>query len=136
MASNTALHFNDPGLSRPDKRTPLCWQIFHIVDTFHAASANFTQRRITPMAQNKRKVTQTNRNIHFSKHKNPKQKPCDIAYSSEEELFYCNFHIRANFRYSLSFFRQINSLITLNERPHEERKRASPRFLVMALTLR
>lgn len=90
IATNTELHFNDFGLSRPNKRKLLCWQIFHIVDRFHATSANFTQRRITPRAQTKRKVTQTNRNIHF-KHKNPKQKPCDHMNSPKEEFFLLRF---------------------------------------------
>ena len=60
IVTNTTLHFNDPGLSRPYKREVPCWQIFHIVGTFHATTANFTQRRITPRAQNKRK-TATNK---------------------------------------------------------------------------
>lgn len=103
MVSNTALHFNDPGLTRPNKKKVLCWHIFHIVDAFHATSANFTQRRITQRTQTKRKTTQNNRNIHF-KHKNSKQRPCDIAYSPEEELFYCDFHTKSKLRIKFIVF--------------------------------
>ncbi len=92
IATNTELHFNDFGLSRPNKRKFLCWQISHIVDTFHATSVNFTQRRITPRAQTKRKTATNKSGYTFSKHKNPKQKPCDRTHWSEEELFYCDFH--------------------------------------------
>ena len=94
IVTNTALHFNDPGLSRPNKRKFLCWRIFHIVDTFHATSANFTQRRITPRAQNERKTATNKSEYSFSKYKNPKQRPRDRTHSSEEELFYCDFHIK------------------------------------------
>ena len=97
IATDTVLHFNHLFMSRPNKGKFFCWQIFHIVDTFYATSANFTQRQITPRAQTKRKVTQTNRNIHF-KHKIPKQKPCDHMNSSEEELFFCDFHIKSSFK--------------------------------------
>ena len=103
IVTNTALHFNNPGLSRPDKRKFLCWQISHIVGRFHAASANFTQRRITPRSQTKRKATKTNRNIYF-KHKNPKQRHCDRKYSSEEELLHCDFHIKSRLQIKFIVF--------------------------------
>lgn len=104
IATNTALHFNDPGLSRPDKRKALCWQTFHIVDTFYATSANFTQRRITPRAQNKRKTATNKSEYSFSKHKNPKQKPCDHMNSLKEELFYCDFHIKSRLQIKFTVF--------------------------------
>ena len=94
IATNTELHFTDPGLSRPYKRKVPCWQIFHIVGTFHATSANFTQRRITLRVQTKRKTATNKSEYSFSKHKNPKQRPRDRTHSSKEELFYCDFHIK------------------------------------------
>lgn len=75
IATNTELHFNVHDLSRPNKRKFLCWQTFHIVVRFHATSANFTQRWITPRAQNKRKTTTNKSEYSFSKYKNTKQSP-------------------------------------------------------------
>lgn len=105
IVTNTALHFNDPGLSRPGKRKVLCWQIFHIVDTFHATSANFTQRRTDYSKSINQEKGNTNKSEYsFSKHKNPKQKPCDIAYSSEEELFYYDFHKKSRLQIKFTIF--------------------------------
>lgn len=104
IATDTVLHFNHLCMSRPNKRKFLCWQISPIVDTFHWASTNFTQRRITPRTQTKRKTATNKSEYSFSKHKNPKQKPCDHMNSSEEELFYCDFHIKSRLQIKFIVF--------------------------------
>lgn len=96
--------FNHLCMSRPNKRKFLCWQIFHIVDRFHAAAANFTQRRITPRVQNKRKTATNKSRYTFSKHKNQKQRPRDRMHSSKEELFYCDFHIKNRLQIKFTVF--------------------------------
>ena len=101
IATDTVLHFNGPGLSRPYKRKVPCWQIFHVVGTFHATTANFTQRRIT--TKQEKDSNKKNRNIHF-KHKNSKQRHCDIAYSSKKELFHFDFHIKSRLRIKFTVF--------------------------------
>ena len=104
IATDTVLHFNHLCMSRPNKGKFLCWQIFHIVDALHATSANFTQRRITPRAQTKRKTATNKSEYSFSKHKNPKQKPCDRTHSSEEELIYYDFHKKSRLRIKFTAF--------------------------------
>lgn len=104
IATNSELHFNDLGLSRPNKRKFLCWQIFHIVDTFYATSVNFAQRRITPRAQNKRKTATNKSEYSFSKHKNPKQTPCDHTNSPKEEFFYYDFHKKSRLQIKFTVF--------------------------------
>lgn len=91
IATDTVLHFNGPGLSRPYKRKVPCWQIFHVVGTFHATTANFTQRRITPRAQNKRKTATKKIGIFIS---NTKIQNKDIA----------TLRIRRKKNYSISIF--------------------------------
>ena len=104
IATDTVLHFNHLYMSRPNKGKFLCWQSSHIVGRFLATSANFTQRRITPRAQNKRKTATNKSEYSFSKHKNPKQRPCDIAYSSKEEFFYYDFHKKGRLRIKFTVF--------------------------------
>lgn len=43
------------------------------------------------------------KNIH-SKHKNQNQRPCDRTNSSEEELFYCDFHKKSRLQVEFTVF--------------------------------
>ena len=65
---------------------------------------DFTQRRITPRTQNKRKTATNKSEYSFSKHKNPKQSPRDRTYSSEEEWLYCDFHIKSRLQIKFIVF--------------------------------
>lgn len=91
IATDTVLHFNHLCMPRPNKRKVLCWQIFHIVDAFHATSANFTQRRITLRVQTKRKVTRTNRNIHFQNTKIRNKDPATVRIRRKKNYFIAIF---------------------------------------------
>lgn len=47
--------------------------------------------------------------------------------SSEEELFYCDFHIKSRLQIKFIFFPTNLALITLSERPHGRTKKEHPR---------
>lgn len=91
IVTNTTLHFNDPGLSRPYKRKVPCWQIFHIVGTFHATTANFYTK--TDYSKGTKQEKDSNKQIGIFIFKTQKSKTKALrAYEfAERRIFLLRF---------------------------------------------
>ena len=81
------------------------------VGKFFISLTHFTQRRqisdngVLPYENKTReRQQQTNRNIHFQNTKIRNKDPRDHAHSSEEELFYCDLHIKSRLQIKIIVF--------------------------------